>query len=156
MAALPYPLIAGVRYDHSSLDVKLAGNSYLGIKSLDWNDALEPGKGYGTAAQKLFRTRGQYDASGSLEMWAAESVNFEQAQISANANTGFYEIVFPIDVTYVSEGGLAPMTTNLVGVRIKKRSESSSAGSEPLSTKYDLDIMYIVRNGVMPITGLRK
>lgn len=156
MAALPYPLIQGSRYDHSSLDVKLAGNSYLGVKSLDWNDALEPGKGYGTGAQKLFRTRGQYDASGSLELWTAESVNFEQSQIAANSGVGFYEIVFPIDITYVAEGGLAPMTTNLIGVRIKKRSESSSAGSEPLSTKYDLDIMYIIRNGVTPITGLRK
>lgn len=156
MSAIPYPLVNGVRYDHSSLDVKLAGISYLGVKSLDWNDGLEPGKGYGTAAQKLFRTRGQYDASGSLELWAAESINFEAAQIQANSGVGFYEIVFPIDVTYVTEGGQPPFTTNLVGVRIKKRSESSSASSEALSTKYDLDVMYIIRNGVLPITGLRK
>lgn len=153
---LVYPLIQGVKYDFSSLDVKLGGVSYLGVKAVDWNDGLEPGKGYGTSAQKLFSTRGQYDADGSLELWYAESDVFEAQLIQQNPNTGLYEIRFPIDITLNPEGGLAATTNNLVGARLKKRTVSPAQGNEAISVKYDLDLMYVIKNGIAPLTNMLR
>lgn len=156
MAALTYPLVNGVRYDHSSLDIKIAGLSFLGVKSIDYSDGLEPGKGYGTSGQKLFRTRGIYDPSASIELWTAEAYNFEALLIQQNPNTGLYECAFNIDVNRLPEGGVAMATDNIVGCRIKKVSESSSQGSaDAHARKYELDVMYIKRNGNVPLTNMR-
>lgn len=153
---LPYPLVQGFRYDHSSLDIKLSGVSNLGVKALDWNDGLTIGKVFGTAAQKLAETRGQYDGDGSLELWTAEAVNFEQQLVQQFPGIGLYEMRWTLDVNFASEGGLPPMTVGLVGVRILKRTFSTSASTDAHSWKYDLSIMYALVNGVSPITGLRK
>ena len=154
---IPYPMIQGVRFDHSSCDIKLAAVSFLGVKSIDWKDEKKPGKVYGTSAQKLGRTRGIYDASGNLELWYAEALNFEALLVQLFPNVGLFEIVFPIDVTRVAEGGIGPFTTNLVGAMITDRSDQTAqGGNEPHSKKYALDLMYIIENGVPPITGLRQ
>ena len=153
---IPFPLVQGVRFDHSSLDIKLAGLSFTGVKSLDWKDEMKPGEAYGTSAQRLGTTRGQYKASGNLEVWKAEALNFEALLIQQYPGIGLLEIRFPIDITYVMEGGIGPFTSNLVACRITDRSDSSSAGSEPHAKKYALDITYVIENGLVPITGLRK
>lgn len=155
---ISYPLIQGVRYDHSSLDIKLAGTSQfsLGIKSLDYSDNLEPGKVFGTAAQKLAETRGQYDAEASLELYRAEYDAFALYLTQQNPGIGLYEIRWNIDVNYLPEGGLALVTDNIVSVRIKKPQRSSAAGSDPTAVKVDLSPMYIIGNGINPITNLRK
>lgn len=156
--AIGYPLLNGVRYDHSSLDIKLAGSSAfsLGIKSIDYSDGLEPGKVFGASSQKLAETRGQYDCEASLEMYRAEYDAFVLYLTQQNPGIGLYEIRWNIDINYLPEGGLAMVTDNIVSVRIKKPQHSSSAGSDPLAVKVDLSPMYIIKNGVLPITNLRK
>ena len=153
---IPFPLVQGVRFDHSSLDIKLSGQSFFGVKSIDWKDEMKPGEAYGTSAQRLGTTRGQYKASGNIELWKAEALSFEQLLIQQFPSIGLLEIRFPIDVNYVMEGGIGPFTANLVACRITDRSDSSSAGSEPHAKKYALDVTYVIENGLLPITGLRK
>lgn len=153
---IPYPMVQGVRFDHSSLDIKLSGISFIGVKSVDWKDELKPGEAYGTAAQRLGTTRGQYKASGNLELWKAEAFNFEQLLIQQSPGVGLLEIRFPIDINYVMEGGIGPFTANLVACRITDRSDQSGQGNEPHSKKYVLDITYVLENAVLPITGLKK
>jgi len=126
------------------------------VKSVDWKDEMKPGEAYGTSAQRLGVTRGQYKASGNIELWMAEALNFEALLVQQYPNIGLFEIRFPIDITYVMEGGIGPFTANLVACRITDRSNSSAAGSEPHAKKYVLDITYAIENGVAPITGLRK
>lgn len=156
MANITYPLINGVRYDHSSLDIKIAAVSFFGIKSIDYSDTLEPGEGRGTGPQIVIRTRGNYSAQASMEVWRAEYDAFA-LQISQSApGTGLYEIAWPLDIHYQPEGGLAMVTDNIVGCRIKTPSHNSSAGgTDPLAVKVDLHVMYIIKNGINPITNLK-
>lgn len=156
--AIGYPLLNGVRYDHSSLNIMLAGSSAfsLGIKSIDYSDGLEPGKVFGASAQKLAETRGQYDCEASLEMYRAEYDAFVRYLVNQNQGIGLYEIRWDINVNYLPEGGLGMVTDNIVSVRIKKPQHTSAAGSEPLAVKLDLSPMYIIKNGILPITNLRK
>lgn len=153
---IPYPLVQGVRFDHSSLDIKLVGVSFLGVKSIDWNDEMNPGDVYGTGAQRLGVTRGQYKAKGNIEIWKAEAYNFENLVVTATPGIGLLECRWPGDINYVMEGGIGPFTSNLVGCRIISRNNQSAQGNEPASVKYGLDITYAIDNGVAPITGLRK
>ena len=154
---IPYPMVQGVRHDHSSLDIKLNGISTIGIKSIDWSDSLEPGKVYGTSAQKYGETRGVQDATGSLELWLAEAQAFEQQLVEAYPGVGLFLVRFPIDIIVVSEGGLDPWVVHLHGARIKNRSfSSSSGGSDGLAKKYDLSLLYVIDNGIEPIAGLMK
>ena len=156
MASLPFPNVQGFAHDHSSLDIKLNGISSIGVSSIDWNDGLTPGKVFGTAAQRIAVTRGQLESGGSLEMYKEYAKEFERQLTTQTPNTGLYEIFFPIDVIIVPENGAGQSEINLRGVRITKRTFSSSSGSEPLKYKYELDIAYIIVDGVNPITGLRK
>lgn len=151
-------LINGVRYDHSSLDIKVAGISTFGVKSIDYSDNLEPGEGYGTGAQRAFRTRGIYKAQASIEFWQYEfDVNVVPRLQQRAPGIGLLEIVFQIDIHFRTEAQITTAVTDrLVGCRIKNNAKSSaSGGSEAMSTKCDLDLMYIIRNGVNPLTGMR-
>ena len=159
MAAILYPLVNGNRHDWSSLDIKVLGVSVFGIKSLDYNDELTPGKVYGSGAQKIARTRGQYDADASIEFYRAEWTELVVPLILAapqNKGLGLLECTWNIDVNYLSEGGLPTTTDNIVGCRLTKPSHSGSAGSDAIAIKCDIDVMYIIRNGVVPITNLKK
>jgi hypothetical protein len=154
--ALAFPIVQGVAHDHSSLDVKLDGISYVGLKTIDWNDALTPGKVFGTSAQKIAETRGQYDGDMSFELYKEYGKQFEKSLIAAHKGTGLYEIRFPVDVIIAPEGGSDQTEANIVGVKINKRSVSSSSGSEAITYKYECSVMSIILDGVEPITGLHK
>jgi len=147
---LAYPLINGVRYDFSSIEVKVSGRSFLGIKEIAYSDSLEPGEVYGAHAQVLGRTRGQYKAEGSMTLFRAEADEWLQA-----LGEGFLEAVFDIQVFY-AEAGMPLVTDTLVGCRIKKPDISLSAGSDALQVKFDLHMLYILHNGIAPIRHLLR
>ena len=142
-----YPLINGHRYDFSSIEFKYKTktgpvNRTLGVKSVDYSDSLEPGKVRGNHAQKLGRTRGEYDAEASVELYKTE---FDE--MLAILGPGYMEQYFDIPVTYAESG--SPTTTDtIVGCRIKKVSNAHSEGGEPLTVKIDLDPSHILRNGL--------
>jgi hypothetical protein len=161
--ALAYPLINGVVHDPSSLDVKVDGISYFRTKSLDFNDGIEPADVYALGSQKIGRTRGQYSSAGGIEFYEAESVAFEQQLIAGATQKGYppgvglYEIAFTVTVFYQAEGPQSAWQVDMVGCRITKRTPSGlAAGNEALASKYDLNVSYIIKNGVAPLTGLRK
>jgi hypothetical protein len=145
-----YPLINGKRYDHSSVTIKVKGKDYIGIKSINYSDSLEPGKLRGTSAQKLGRTRGEYDGEASFEMYTEEA-----SELLSDIGDGFMEVEFDIVVGYADEGQ-PTITDNIVGCRIKKQEASSSEGSDPNVRKFDLDIMYVKWNGLNPIKNMRE
>ncbi len=154
--AISYPLLNGVRYDHSSLDIRINNRAIFGIKSIDYSDNLEPGEVYGTGAQIVGRTRGQYKASGSFELYRAEYDEMVANLRQSFPNIGLYEINFDVVVNYKPEGGIAMITDAIKGCRIKSAAHNSSQGSEALAVKCELHVMYIIKNGVVPITGLKK
>lgn len=141
-----FPLINGNRYDFTSLECMVNGVPYRGLKSLDYEDGLDPKKSYGTSAQPLGRNRGVYDASGSAEFYR-EDWNVIAPLLAALGNGGLGEANFLIVAQY-GDFGAQNVTDQLIGCRIKKVSNSHAQGASELTVKVELDIMSILRNGV--------
>ena len=151
MAQVAYPLINGVRYDYSSIEIKFNGNTYRGVKEVAYNETLEPSKVYGTSAEILGATRGVYDCSGSVTMYKSDARALREALVGAGQN-GWGEKAFDIVVTF-SANGEAVQTDQLIGVRLKGRDASHSQGPDALEEKYDLHIMKIISDGQQMISN---
>lgn len=144
MPTISYP-DAGLRYDFSAIELDIKGTKFVGCSEISYSDDMEPGEVYGTAPNSLGATRGQYKAEGALSVFKLELENLLDLLADENGE-GYGETQFTATVQYSEPGG-AVITDQLFGCRIKKLDDSHSAGSDPLSTKVDLRIGYIVRNG---------
>ena len=129
---------------------------------------------FGTSAQKLGRTRGQHEASGSFELYRPEFMDLQSALQGAQAINnlslapgvvpGLFEVNFGIQVTFSESAPLGvagplsmpTQTDSLVGCRIVKVDQSHSQGSDALTVKCDIDIMYVAYNLAIPINVLLK
>jgi hypothetical protein len=153
MPSIGNPLINGNRYDYSSIKAMLDGLSYLGFKSINYSHALEPGEVYGTHAQKMGRTRGQYKPEASFEMYKEE-----YALLLLGLGPGYMERSFDIVVNYEEWDGSIQrvITDNIIGFRIKKAENAHSSGNEPLTVKVEGSVMYVLENGLAPLNNLHK
>ncbi len=167
---LIYPDINGIRPDYGSLGITLAGPSGVPInlvtsganiyalKSLNYSDNLEGTMVYGTSATPIGRTRGQYKAEGSMEIYRDEYDALIMALTlygKAHGRTpGFMEVAFNIQVSYAPSSDVPMITDTLYGVRLKKNGKDQQAGADPLAVKCDLSIMRITHNGQDPVSGL--
>ena len=145
------PLLNGVRTDHSSTILYLDGIPYK-FPSINYSDGLEPGEVRGNQTQVMAITRGTYKASGSFELWKAESDVFNANLIQHYPRVGFYEINFPIVLQYKAEAQTGNTTVAMPSVRIKQMDNSSQQGSEAHKVKYDLYVFGILRNGIPPVS----
>jgi hypothetical protein len=137
-----YPLINGIKYDWASAEVDLNGTVFLGIKELTWEESLEPGIGRGSgSAQKLFRTRGEHDSTGTLVMWTEDA-----DELLTALGDGYGEVPFDITTTY-SNPGVPTNTTKLLGCRITNKTGGGAQGTDPLEVSFDLDIIQVDENG---------
>lgn len=160
ISSIPFPLIQGVRTDHSSVDLRLDGSSGVGqslwktgLKSLTWDASLEPGEVRGSYAQVIALTRGTFKANAAMELWKGEANNLEQALYDHYRPQGLLEIIFPILLTYRQESVILSSTAAM-WARITKKSESTTQGSESHSTKYDLYVLAVAENGIPLTTGM--
>ncbi len=150
-----YPLINGLEHDHSSVEIDIAGTIYLGVKELTYSDSREPGIGRGSGtAKKLFRTRGEYDAEGTLVMWRTQARELIAAlQVIADADgLGWMEASCNITITERSPGA-TDLTTKLLGCNLISREGGSTQGTDPNEMSFDLDIMDIDDAGARPVGG---
>ncbi len=143
-----YPLINGVRFDFSSVELNFDGTRFSGVKEISYKDGLEPGEVRGNRAQLIGRTRGTYSAEGSLTLFKSE---FQQliSQIAIKG-VGWAEASFDAVIIY-SEASSPLIKDVLLGCRLKTAEDSGGEGGEPLVTKCDLHILAIKRNGVLPM-----
>lgn len=135
----------GLRWDFSAIELDINGTKFVGCSEISYSEDMEPGEVYGTAPNSLGATRGQYKAEGSLSVFKAEEDVLLEL-LSDDQGEGYGETQFTATVQYSEPGGPV-ITDQLFGCRLKKLDDSHSAGSDPLSVKYDLRIGYIVRNG---------
>ena len=140
-----FPLINGNRYSWSSIEIRVGGKLYRGIKEIAYSVSLEPGDVRGTLAQRGGRTRGDYKPEGSMTMFLQEYNEF-----ITDLGPGFMEREFDVVAQY-SDRNQPVVTDKLVSCRIKKADKSHSQGPDALIVKLDLDIMFIVENGISPI-----
>lgn len=169
------PLINGSFFDFSSVNINLVnGVKISGFKSIAYTSEQKPGSVFGNGArQKIGRTPGQHDASGSFELYRPSFLDLVAAiqgpqainNLSAapGAFPGIFEVNFPITVSF-AEGApagaaysltaLPTQTDRIIGARITKIDQSHSQGSDALTVKCDFDAMYIAYAGAPPINLL--
>lgn len=148
-----YPIINGVKFDYSSAEIVLNGVRFAGIKSVSYKQTLQPGKVYGTGAQKIARTRGQHDAEGSLEMYLSDYQDFLLLLRATQGAVprGYMEQSFDVVCNYSELLSPAVVTDVLRGCRITGTDHSASEGSDALVVKMDLDIMLVQESLLDPI-----
>jgi hypothetical protein len=135
------PLINGVVHDWSSVRISVRGKTILGVRTLTYSDKLESTKVYGTHPQPLGRTRGRYEAEGSLGLYLAEA-----NELLTILGPGFSEVPFDIICSY-SDGVSPVITDTLRGARLVGPATDYSEGGDPLGLEFDLDILAILWNG---------
>lgn len=150
-----YPDINGVRFDWSSVDIKIGGVLRpIGVKSIEYSHRLEPTKVRGNHAQPIGRTRGEYEAEGSITLFKAEAQLLRDAlEALPPAGGGYMEKAFEIVVSYADTGQVT-VTDTLVGCRIKSEADSHSQGADPLEESIELDVMCLKKNGKNPLTRM--
>lgn len=171
------PLINGNYFDWSSVEfVANNGSRISGFKSVDYKSTQKPGAVFANGSrQKIGRTPGQYDASGSFEIYRPQWLDLQRIlqgpqainNLSAapGAVPGMHEVNFNMIVSFsektpqgatYSLTDLETQTDTLVGCRIADWNFSGSQGSDALTVKCELDIMYLAVNNAIPISQLLK
>ena len=153
-SSVAYPLINGLRYDFSSVEVSIDGIIQTGFKELSYKDSLEPGEVYGEFAQSLGATRGQYKAEASATMYQVEAQEFIDS-LSDFDGTGYMETYFTVTANY-AETGQPTITIKLLACRVKSVDDSQKSGSDANETKFDFRVGMIVRNGKYPVSMVLK
>ncbi len=148
---IQYPLINGHRYEFASIELNINGSLLSGFKDLSYSDSLDPAKIRGNSPQVIGRTKGTYDAEGSLTVYKEE---WADILLKLSLGGGYMEVPFIISV--VTSESIRVQTDILSGCRIKKVEDSHSEGNEALVVKLDLDIMVITRNGKVPFVGMKR
>ncbi len=149
---LPYPLINGYEPSFASIEAKLAGSGLIipmpSIKSISYKDALTSTKIYGNSPFAQGRTRGQLNATGSIEFYRRQWIAVLSA-LTNNGVGGLSEKSWVITVAY-AETGFTTMMDVLDGVRIHSPDSSQNEGAEALTVKCEIDIMKILHNAKQP------
>lgn len=149
MAAPTYPLVNGIKYDWSCVEITLVDEVFTGVKEISYSSKTEPGEVFGTSAQKFGRTRGQNKPEASVTLY-----KLDYHQLIAKMGQGFHEYVFGITVNY-DDGSGNVVTDKIIGCRIKGAENSHTDGTDALVMKVDLDVMAIVENGLLPVKNMK-
>jgi hypothetical protein len=143
------------------------------FNSISYDHKLEPEFVRGAHAQPLGRTRGNYEASGSITLYKAAA-----AALIKGLGPGYLEKEFDLTVTYGNQpatvdagaptvGGvisgiasagfgaaMGMVTDELIGCRIRNDGNSHSQGGKALEVKLDLTIMQVRPNGTSALSSM--
>lgn len=144
--AVPKPTINGNRVAWSSVEIKVAAQRILGVKNVSFKDTSKPGSVRGTHQQRIGKTPGDLESEGSIELYNAEA-----ELLLVTLGDGYMEVEFDIFIAYRAKNGGGMSKRELRQCQISGIDESHSQSTEALTTKFDLDIGHIVRNGLNPL-----
>jgi hypothetical protein len=143
MADLIYPDINGRRMSFASIEARFSDQKIIGFRSINYDAGLEIGKVYGSASQKLGRTAGKEDSTGSFDMYLEE-----WQRLIKKLGDGFGKKAFTLVVQFAELGfGADVITHTLRGVRILKPGAAHGEGTEALMVGNEIDIMQIDYGG---------
>jgi hypothetical protein len=145
MAGIAYPEINNRTYSYASVEIDVDGDLFTAVKSINYSDSLDPGELRGTAVHRLQRTDGEYKAEASMELSLEEGY-----RLIKKLGNGFMLKAVKVTVQYAPDN-MPVITDEIIGCRIKKADNSNQTGADPSMIKFDLDPMYIIRDGVAPI-----
>jgi hypothetical protein len=156
------PLINGNAVSWASLSIQVGQLKTIGCKAVNYKDSLKPGKGRGTNSQVIMRSRGNYDAEGSITFYKAQWLDvlayLQTLSSSSGLSTtggppGFKEVSWALAVSY-SETPVSPVQTDTCfGCRITETEEDGSEGEELTVVKCALDIQMISWAGAFSLNN---
>lgn len=145
--AIDYPMIAGRRYSWASVIVNVGNAQFLGCKSINFNEKVDPQKIHGTGQNIIGSTSGMYDADGDIEFYQAEADLLVAAINTASGNRGWGNFPIPIQVQYIDD--FQPVTTILLTVRLVGRTGGGSESGEALTSKFTMFFLDTIEtNGI--------
>ncbi len=140
--ALEYPLINGVRYSWASVKVNVNNTQFLGCKSINFSEKVDPQKIHGTGQNIIGATAGMYDADGDAEFYQQEADT-----IISSLGVGWGNRPLTITVQYIDDG--QPTVTKTLTVRFVGRTQGGSESAEAMTSKFTMFFLApVVDNGI--------
>lgn len=144
--------VNGNQISWSSLIFKIDGESYTGITSIGYADAIETAKAYGMGRHHAPRGRsaGKYTPEPlTLTCWksTAQAIR-EQLAARSPSGTSYGRAVVPITLQYV-ETDDSTVTVEFDEARLVKCTSSNEEGPDGLAEDLEFDVMLIRRNGLV-------
>lgn len=144
--AISYPNINGQRISFASLEAQLPGMpSFTLFKALNYTDKMDPGKVRGNSPIMQGKTMGDYEATGSIELFKEED-----SMLIQNLGPGFLTVSFNLVVTYTPIGGQTIIDT-IKGMNFTSGDGSNTQGTDGLVVKREFLAFKILWNGVDPV-----
>jgi len=149
-------LINGHRFDFSSIKLTVltpAPQFFTQVTAINYEYSRDIGILRGIGSKKLGRTRGQFDASGSLTMYVEEWNRLKRALALSPLplGGGFMEKSFNITVAYAEAPPAIGSLDTLEGCTITRVGRGFSQGADALMVDLDFDIMDIVDGELRPM-----
>jgi hypothetical protein len=156
MADLAFPLINGVRHDWTSVEVKLAGQIFIGAKSFNHSRKRTRGLVRGTHPDPLAKTRGTNEYAASVEMPLAEWQLFKALLVAtaATLGIGYGDVLFSVTAMY-SSPGFDTITVEALGCSCDSVDAPDTQSPDPLMRKIDLAPLKILDDGDDDTTPLQ-
>lgn len=144
-----YPVINGFAYSWASIAIRVDGAETVAIKEISYTHKVERSKIRGAGMRPIGRTRGEYEAEGSLTLYR-EGWDTLRRKFGA----GYMERRFSIVVSYAEEG--QPVVTDeLLDCVIASVENNPSQGTDALEVSLDLDIMALREGGLSPLNATK-
>jgi hypothetical protein len=155
---LNYPEINGFAPSWSSVEIAIGGiKKIVASKSIKYRNPLTIGKGFGTSAHKIMRTRGQQEPTGTWEVYRSAWDMLLADGLAIGGRFGFAEISLPIVVSYAEPSNpVMTVVDTLLGVRCHSPEVGGQEGTDPLSVTFELDIMEIVYSSGNGLAGFTQ
>lgn len=135
-----------VNYDWESIQIVTPGGVLLGAVSVTYKDEAKVENVYGKGRVALGRARGNYSASGSLDV-LRDSFN----RLTASLGADFLgKKDFTVIVSYANDGG-STCTDTLQGAVITADDASMNQGDKEAKVKMELSIEKILWDGLEPV-----
>lgn len=147
--AIGFPLINGSYYSFADIEFRFEGFFFVGIKTIDYSDALGRSWVRGTARKPIGRTAGRYEAKGTVEFYKPAWDLLLLTLIPLGlVNGGWRRTAFTVTVSYGSIAGGLPATTDvLTGVTLNDVEASQSESEDPLTRKCTMMIQEVLWGG---------
>ena len=146
-APIGFPTINGLDVGHSSVRLVFGGvpAPISGIKDFSFDDELKPGKARGTSAQVQSRSRGTYDANGSISFYLSHWAAVLQYLVNQSAarGLGWKELAFDIPFSFAEPSSGILIANAAKSCRITKNTLESNEDGNVTGMKCSLDIIQI-------------
>jgi len=139
---IPFPLVNGTRHSFSSIELKIAGQIFVGFKSINYGITRSRGLVRGNHPDPIGWTRGENEYKADCELYLAEW-NLLQSQLGP----GWGDVPFVVLVTY-GENEFDTITDELIGCHLDGTDISNGQGTDALVRKVELNPLKILLNGL--------